>query len=44
MQCSHDSVKQKGVVMLMFQVNSQREFLSKMLAVDADSNDDEIRV
>ena len=44
MQCSHDDIKQKEVVMLMFQVNSQRKFSSKMLAIDADSNDDEVCV
>ena len=44
MQFSHDGIKQKEVVMLMFQVNYQREFFSKMLAFDADSNDDEARV
>lgn len=39
---SHDGIKQKEVVMLMFQVNYQREFSSKMLAINADSNDDEV--
>lgn len=44
MQCSRDGIKQKEVVMLMFQANSQREFSSKILAVDADSNNDKVCV
>jgi len=44
MQCSPDDIKKKEVVMFMFQVNYQREFSSKMLAIDADSHDDEVCV